>query len=137
MASTERIFDRETLLDLTVNIIPLGIIGFFLVLFLIKDPWGWDGLTNIIMIGLHIVPFVSLAALTYISGKAIAGSERAETDQGAGTGHAHEHEGEQPSSIEAETEELRAEEAAAEETAELEAGTEAEAAEAETKRSEE
>ncbi|WP_228546223.1 DUF6684 family protein [Halegenticoccus tardaugens] len=71
-----KIFDKETLLDLTVNIIPLFIIGFFLGLFLLYQAWGWNTLPSVLMIGLHVVPFVALALLTYLSGKAIAGSEK-------------------------------------------------------------
>ncbi|WP_101296405.1 DUF6684 family protein [Halegenticoccus soli] len=71
-----KIFDRETILDLTVNIIPLFIIGFFLGLFLLYQAWGWDTLPSVLMIGLHVVPLVTLALLTYLSGKAIAGSEK-------------------------------------------------------------
>lgn len=71
------IFDRDTLLDLTVNVIPLGIILFFGVGYLIFDPWSELGLLGkLIMIGLHVVPFVGLAILTYVSGKAIAGDEK-------------------------------------------------------------
>lgn len=71
------IFDRETLLDLTVNVVPLGIILIFGVGYLIFNPWADDGLFgNLLMIGLHVVPFVALAVLTYVSGKAIAGDEQ-------------------------------------------------------------
>lgn len=71
-----KIFDKETILDLTVNIIPLGIIAFFVVLFAVFDPFGFDFLASSIMYGLLIVPFIALAILTYISGKAIAGDEK-------------------------------------------------------------
>jgi len=71
----QSVFDRETLLDLSVNIIPLFIILFFLVLFTIIRPFPPDTVSFVIMVGLHVVPFVSLAILTYYSGKAIAESE--------------------------------------------------------------
>lgn len=71
------IFERDTLLDLTVNFIPLGIILFFGVGYLIFNPWRELGLFgDLIMIGLHAVPFIGLAILTYVSGKAIAGDEQ-------------------------------------------------------------
>ncbi|WP_224269706.1 DUF6684 family protein [Haloprofundus salinisoli] len=81
MANTNsnKIFDRETMLDLTVNIIPLFIILFFVVLFLLIQPWGGDLFPTAIMIGLHVVPFVGLVILTYFSGKAIAGAEKSST----------------------------------------------------------
>ena len=73
-----KIFDKDTLLDLTVNFVPLGILLFFVVYMVIMDPWSMydDPLMLTLTIGLHVVPFVSLAVLTYFSGKAIAGSEK-------------------------------------------------------------
>ncbi len=78
--ATNSIFDRETLLDLTVNIIPLVIIVFFLILFIVIQPFGpLLSFMSVISFGLLVVPFAALAALTYISGKAIAGDESTET----------------------------------------------------------
>lgn len=75
-SSMATIFDRETLLDLTVNAVPLGIILFFAVGYLVFDPFGNLGFFGeLIMIGLHVVPFIGLLILTYVSGKAIAGDE--------------------------------------------------------------
>lgn len=71
-----KIFDKETILDLTVNIVPLGIIAGFIVLFAVYDPFGYDTLGTPIMYGLLLFPFIGLAVLTYISGKAIAGDEK-------------------------------------------------------------
>ncbi|MEZ3145125.1 DUF6684 family protein [Halobaculum sp. MBLA0143] len=72
MAAT---FDRDTLLDLLVNVIPLVIIGFFVLAFAVFDPFGGDQLGRAIQVLLLVAPFVALAVLTYISGKAIAGDE--------------------------------------------------------------
>jgi hypothetical protein len=74
-----RIFDRETMLDLTVNIIPLLIIAFFIVGFLLFTPESWRAMGTLgftIQMGLLVAPFVALAILTYLSGKAIAGDEK-------------------------------------------------------------
>jgi hypothetical protein len=72
-----RIFDRDTLLDLTVNIIPLAIMAFFVVAFVVVDPWGDLGVfSRPLQLALLIVPFAALAVLTYVSGKAIAGAEQ-------------------------------------------------------------
>jgi hypothetical protein len=74
-----RIFDRETMLDLTVNIIPLLIIAFFIVGFLLFTPESWRAMGTLgfaIQMGLLVAPFAALAVLTYISGKAIAGDEK-------------------------------------------------------------
>jgi hypothetical protein len=73
---TNEIFDRETILDLVVNFIPLFIILFFTVGFLFFNPFGFESLASGIQFGLLIAPFVLLAILTYISGKAISGSEK-------------------------------------------------------------
>ena len=70
------IFDRETRLDLLVNIIPLFILGFFIVTFLVFAPFGIDPLASSIQFGLIAIPFVLLAVLTYFAGRAVAGSEK-------------------------------------------------------------
>lgn len=69
MADT--VFDRETLLDVTVNIIPLGILSVFFVMYMTWKPWTGDALTGSISIALVVVPFVLLAALTYFAAKEI------------------------------------------------------------------
>lgn len=71
------IFDRETLLDLTVNVIPLGIMLFFVAAFILVNPFGGlDFYGRVLQMGLLAFPFVALAILTYVSGKAIAGDEK-------------------------------------------------------------
>jgi hypothetical protein len=78
--ASNRIFDKETILDLSVNVIPLVIILFFTVLFLVVNPWGDLGLfVGLVAFGLLVIPFVGLALLTYLSGLAIAGDEKART----------------------------------------------------------
>lgn len=72
----ERYIDRETLLDLTVNMIPLGIIAFFFVVFLLFDPWGWEPLFTVLALGLLVIHFSALAFLTWISGRTIAKEEK-------------------------------------------------------------
>jgi hypothetical protein len=71
-----RIFDRDTLLDLTVNFIPLFIILFFVVGFVLVNPFGFDPMASGLQMALLVAPFVFLALLTYLSGKAIAGDEK-------------------------------------------------------------
>jgi len=75
-----RIFDKETMLDLTVNFIPLFIILFFIVAFAVFNPFGVDSLGTGIQYALVVAPFVFLAVLTYISARAIAGDERRSED---------------------------------------------------------
>lgn len=69
-------FDKETLLDLTVNFVPLGIILFFIIGFAVVTPWEPEPFTDAIGFGLLIVPFVALAVLTFFSGKAISQAEK-------------------------------------------------------------
>lgn len=68
-------FDRETLLDLAVNVIPLGIILFFVVFFLVFDPFGNDPVAVALSQLLLVVPFVVLATITYVAGRIIAETE--------------------------------------------------------------
>lgn len=71
-----RIFDRETLLDLVVNAVPLFIMGFFIVAFVLFAPFGFDPLASLLQFGIVIAAFVALLVLTYFSAKAIAGAEK-------------------------------------------------------------
>jgi hypothetical protein len=73
---SNEIFDRETKLDLLVNVIPLFILGFFIVGFLVFAPFGIDPLASSIQFGLIAIPFVLLAVLTYFAAVAVAGSEQ-------------------------------------------------------------
>jgi hypothetical protein len=66
------VFDKETLLDITVNVVPLAIMAFFFVVFIAVNPWG-GGLTlervlQFVLVGWMLV---GLAILTYLSAKAI------------------------------------------------------------------
>jgi Na+-transporting methylmalonyl-CoA/oxaloacetate decarboxylase gamma subunit len=70
------VFDRETLLDLSVNIIPLGIMAFFIVLFALASSFKFDPVIVTIQMGIIIIPLVGLAVLTYYSGRAIAKDEK-------------------------------------------------------------
>ncbi|MBB6645946.1 DUF6684 family protein [Halobellus ruber] len=72
---SNEIFDRETQLDLLVNVIPLFILAFFIVGFLVFAPFGIDPLASAIQFGLIAVPFVLLSVLTYFAAVAVAGSE--------------------------------------------------------------
>lgn len=68
-------FDRETTLDLVVNAIPLAIMLFFIVLFVVVNPFGSDLVATTIQLTIVIVTFGALAILTYVSGIAISKSE--------------------------------------------------------------
>lgn len=70
------VFDRETVLDLAVNIIPLGIIVFFVGVFALVPAFEFDPVITTIQMSLLVIPFIGLALLTYFSGKAIAKDEQ-------------------------------------------------------------
>ncbi len=67
---------HETVLDLTVNVIPLGILLFMDALFWIYNPWGWQ---EPLIVGiahfLTLFPFALLALLTYVSGSVVQRDE--------------------------------------------------------------
>jgi hypothetical protein len=65
----------ETLLDVTVNLIPMGILLFFVGLYTVIRPWEWDPGIFVMMHFLTIFPFILLGILTYFSARAIAGDE--------------------------------------------------------------
>ncbi len=73
MAST--VFDRETLLDLLVNVIPLVILAFFIALFVLDNPFGGNPIYTYLQFGIVVVTFGLLLVLTYFSGRAIATDE--------------------------------------------------------------
>lgn len=68
---TPSIWDRDTILDITVNVIPLGILAFFTVAFLVVDQFGWDSLYTPLQLALVVLPFLALVVLTYFSARAI------------------------------------------------------------------
>ena len=74
-----KIFDKETILDLVVNFIPLGIILFFIGTFAVFAPWGFELMPSGLMFAVMGVMFLALAVLTYLSAKAIAGDEKRAT----------------------------------------------------------
>jgi len=70
MSST--LFDTDTILDLTVNIVPLAILAFFFVGFFVVNPWGAGfTLERVIQFILVGWVFVALAILTYAAAKRI------------------------------------------------------------------
>lgn len=72
---SDRIFDRDTLLDLTVNAIPLFILLFFVLLFAIMTPFPGNAVVVMVQMGIVTLTAFALAVLTYYSGKAISNAE--------------------------------------------------------------
>lgn len=70
-------FERETLLDLTVNVIPAGIILVFVAAFAALPAFGVDPVMSTLQFSLLLVPLVGLLILSYYTGKAIEADERA------------------------------------------------------------
>jgi len=70
-------FEKDTLLDLTVNVIPLGIILFFIAAFAVVNPFGLDPVFSGMQFALMLSMFLLLAVLTYYAGRAIEGAEKA------------------------------------------------------------
>ncbi|QDX39659.1 DUF6684 family protein [Salarchaeum sp. JOR-1] len=69
---TADLLDKDVLLDLTVNFIPLAIIAFFAVLFVVFNPWASEGLFGMVLqISILAIWFVALAILTYAAAKRI------------------------------------------------------------------
>jgi membrane protein implicated in regulation of membrane protease activity len=75
-------FEKETLLDLTVNVIPLGILLFFIGAFAVVNPFGFDAVFSGLQFALMISMFLLLTVLTYYAGKAVEGAEH-ETETAA------------------------------------------------------
>lgn len=74
--------DREDLLESVVNVVPLMIIGLLTLLFVAYNPWGWqDHLLIAILFGLHLVPIITLAPVTYLAVRVVveASDGRSET----------------------------------------------------------
>lgn len=68
-------FDRETLLDLVVNAIPLAMMAFFVILFAVFNPFGADLANQALQFSIVIITFGALFILTYYSGRAISNAE--------------------------------------------------------------
>ncbi|WP_435195315.1 DUF6684 family protein [Natronomonas sp. EA1] len=69
-------FDRETLLDLVVNAIPLGIILFFMLVFVVLNPFGSAPVQTALQFTIMLVMFVALGILSYYSARAISNAEK-------------------------------------------------------------
>lgn len=61
------VFNRETILDISVNIIPIFIITFFIGMILFTSPFEPNLFLEVVAIMLHVIPIVGTALLTYIA----------------------------------------------------------------------
>lgn len=68
-------FERDAILDITVNIIPLSVIVFFALVFAFFPVFGTDPVMIALQFSLLLAPFTFLAIITYYSAKAIENSK--------------------------------------------------------------
>lgn len=59
------VFERETLLDASVNFVPVAILLTFLAMFALFNPWGDGGLMSIYMYGLLLATILFTVHITY------------------------------------------------------------------------
>lgn len=65
-------WDKETLLDVLVNVVPLVVLVVFIGLFLLIAPWGVDrSAASLLQFGLILSMIISLGYLTYITAERI------------------------------------------------------------------
>jgi cation transporter-like permease len=76
MSKRDGLFDREVFLDVLVNAIPLGILLFFVVLFVTYGSYPGDVLVVFVQMSLIVVPAVVLLVLTYYAARAVTRAER-------------------------------------------------------------
>lgn len=57
--------DRESLRDSSGNLVPLGILLFFMLWFGLRDPWGWTLYTGLVVYGVLGSLLISLLVVTY------------------------------------------------------------------------
>jgi hypothetical protein len=64
-------FDAEVALDLAVNMIPLAILVFFVAVFAVFNPWGFDPLRSGIQFAIIVSMIVGLAIATYFAARVV------------------------------------------------------------------
>jgi hypothetical protein len=71
---TSEPWTTETLLDISVNVVPLIVLSAFLLLFVGLTYWGMDlTMIPILMVALIVVPAIILAYVTYVAALKIEG----------------------------------------------------------------
>ncbi|WP_254528985.1 DUF6684 family protein [Natrinema gelatinilyticum] len=68
-------FDAEVALDLAVNLIPFAIIAFFVVVFAVFNPWGFNPLQSTVQFTILLTTMLLLAVVTLIAARAIETDE--------------------------------------------------------------
>ncbi|MBZ6493521.1 MULTISPECIES: DUF6684 family protein [Natrinema] len=73
---SRRAFDAEIALDLAVNVLPFAIIAFFVVVFAVFNPWGFDPLQSTIQFAILVATMGTLAVVTLLAARVIETDER-------------------------------------------------------------
>jgi hypothetical protein len=81
MVDADTLFDRETLLDILVNVVPVGILLFFTLLFLGYGSYPDNTLVTVVQLSLILIPVVVVAVITYYAAKAVTKAEQAGGDE--------------------------------------------------------
>ena len=71
-------FEKETWLNLTVNVIPLGMLLFFIVAFAVVPAFEGNPVFAVLQFTIMGSMFFGLALLTYYAGKAVQGAKESE-----------------------------------------------------------
>jgi amino acid transporter len=82
MSANDGLLDRRILLDVLVNLVPIGILAFFVLLFIVYAPYPSDPVVLVIQMSLIIIPGVVVAIVTYYTVRVVTRDER---DGGAKT----------------------------------------------------
>lgn len=78
MAESDSLFTRQLLLDILVNVAPVGVLAFFTVLFLVYGSYPSDPVVTVVQLSLILIPVLVVVVITYYAAKAITRDERAE-----------------------------------------------------------
>lgn len=73
-------FRRSILIDASVNLVPFGILVFFLLLILVVNPWRLGGLSLIVSVGVLAIPIVVLLVATWVAARVLQ-TDQATTDR--------------------------------------------------------
>lgn len=74
--------ERETLIDLVVNAIPIAMLAFFSLMFALFDPWGWDPFSIVVTHFLTLFPLAVLVLVTYVAGRVVQRDEDGSSQPG-------------------------------------------------------
>ena len=74
--SAHRLLTRETLGDVLVNLVPLGVLAGFVAMFVVASPYAKDPVYTTVQLSLVVIPGVILLVLTYYALKAVDAAER-------------------------------------------------------------